>query len=107
MRRLLLLLAAAAAVALGWVGLTTLSTGSSIAHGAPCPRNWSWADAYLPRQSPLESHAFRVGKASARICYGSPALREVRKVRRFRKNEVVMMSNFSPFLPSPANATGR
>ena len=75
MRRLLLLLAAAAAVALGWVGLTTLSTGSSIAHGAPCPRNWSWADAYLPRQSPLESHAFRVGKASARICYGSPALR--------------------------------
>jgi hypothetical protein len=75
MRRLLLLLATAAAGFLGWVGLTTLSTGSAVATWAPCPRNWSWTPAYLPRTSPLRSHAFRIGKAHAKICYGSPALR--------------------------------
>jgi|JI10StandDraft_1071094.scaffolds.fasta_scaffold358358_2 hypothetical protein len=74
MRRLLYLLATLVAAALGWVGLTTLATGSSIANGAPCPRNWNWSAAYLPRQSPLESHAFRIGRAHAKICYGSPAL---------------------------------
>jgi hypothetical protein len=74
MRRLLLLLAAAAALVCGWVALTTLSTGTAIANWAPCPRNWGWTPAYLPRKSPLESHAFRIGKAHAKVCYGSPAL---------------------------------
>ncbi|MDQ1347719.1 MAG: hypothetical protein QG573_1092 [Acidobacteriota bacterium] len=74
MRRLLLLLATAAVVALGWVASTTLATGSAIATWAPCPRNWTWAPAYLPRRSPLESHTFKVGAAHAKVCYGSPAL---------------------------------
>mgnify|MGYP003513492905 FL=1 len=74
MRRLLLLLATAAVVALGWVASTTLATGSALATWAPCPRNWTWAPAYLPRRSPLESHAFKVGAAHAKVCYGSPAL---------------------------------
>ncbi len=74
MRRFFQLLAAAAAGLLGWVALTTLSTGSAIANWAPCPRNWAWAPSYMPRSSPLQSYAFRVGKAHAKICYGSPAL---------------------------------
>ena len=74
MRRFLLLLAGAVALAAGWAGLTTFSTGSAIATWAPCPRNWSWAPAYLPRASPLQSHAFRIGKVHAKICYGSPSL---------------------------------
>lgn len=74
MRRLLLLLATAAVVALAWVAFTTLATGSAIATWAPCPRNWTWAPAYLPRRSPLASHAFKVGAAHVRVCYGSPAL---------------------------------
>ena len=74
MRRLLLLLATAAVVALGWVASTTLATGSAIATWAPCPRNWTWAPAYLPRRSPLESHTFKVGAAHVKVCYGSPAL---------------------------------
>lgn len=74
MRRLLLLLATLLGGFLGWVALTTLATGSAIATWAPCPRNWAWMPAYLPRQSPLESGAFRIGKTHAKICYGSPAL---------------------------------
>ncbi len=74
MRRLLLLLATLLGGFLGWVALTTLATGSAIATWAPCPRNWAWMPAYLPRQSPLESRAFRIGKTHAKICYGSPAL---------------------------------
>jgi hypothetical protein len=74
MRRLLLLLSLLAAVALGWFALTTLATGSAIATWAPCPRNWAWSDSYLPRASPLKSHAFKVGPAHVKICYGSPAL---------------------------------
>ncbi len=75
MRRLVLFLAAAATGVLGWVALTTLSTGSAIANWAPCPRNWAWAPSYLPRASPLDSYAFRIGKARAKVCYGRPALR--------------------------------
>lgn len=75
MRRLLLLVTGLVAGALGWVALTTLATGSAIANWAPCPRNWGWASSYLPRESPLESHAFRIGQARAKVCYGSPALR--------------------------------
>ena len=74
MRRFLLLLTAVAAVALGWVALTTLATGSAIATWAPCPRNWTWLPAHRARQSPLESHTFKVGAANAKVCYGSPAL---------------------------------
>lgn len=75
MRRLLSLLAIPGALLAGWLALTTFATGSAIASWAPCPRNWAWADSYLPRQSPLESHAFKVGKAQVKVCYGSPALR--------------------------------
>lgn len=74
MRRLLPLFAIAATVVLGWFALTTLATGSAIANWAPCPRNWAWVEAYLPRKSPIESHAFKVGAAHAKVCYGSPAL---------------------------------
>ena len=74
MRRLSLLLAALVAGALSWAAFTTLATGSAIANWAPCPRNWGWLPTYLPRESPLKSHAFRIGKAHAKVCYGSPAL---------------------------------
>jgi len=74
MRRLSPLLAALVAGALSWAALTTLATGSAIASWAPCPRNWGWLPTYLPRESPLESHAFRIGRAHAKVCYGSPAL---------------------------------
>jgi len=74
MRRFLLLLASAAAGFLGWVALTTFATGSAIATWAPCPRNWAWTAAYLPRQSPLEALSFTLGKAHVKLCYGSPAL---------------------------------
>ncbi len=75
MRRLLLFLATAAAGLLGWIALTTVATGSAIANWAPCPRNWGWAASYLPRQSPLESLSFTLGKAHVKVCYGSPSLR--------------------------------
>ena len=75
MRRLLVLVATALAGFLGWVALTTLATGSSIATWAPCPRNWAWRPAYLPRQSPLEALSFTLGKVHVKVCYGSPALR--------------------------------
>ncbi|MEO7793215.1 MAG: DUF2911 domain-containing protein [Thermoanaerobaculia bacterium] len=74
MRRLLYFFAAVATLVAGLVAFTTLPTGSAIANWAPCPRNWAWSDAYLPRRSPLQSLAFRIGKAHAKICYGSPAL---------------------------------
>ncbi|MBP9144877.1 MAG: DUF2911 domain-containing protein [Thermoanaerobaculia bacterium] len=74
MRRLSLPLAALLIGALGWVALTTLATGSAIANWAPCPRNWGWLPSYMPRESPLESHGFKIGKARVKICYGSPAL---------------------------------
>ncbi len=73
-RPLLSFVASLAALAGGWAALTTFSTGSAIATWAPCPRNWGWAPAYLPRTSPLESHAFRIGKVHAKVCYGSPSL---------------------------------
>ena len=75
MRRLLVLVATALAGFLGWVALTTLATGSSIATWAPCPRNWAWLPTYLPRESPLEALSFKLGKVHVKVCYGSPALR--------------------------------
>lgn len=60
---------------LGWIALTSLATGAAVASWAPCPRNWAYLDAWLPRASPLESEtiAFRDGRG--KVCYGSPALR--------------------------------
>jgi hypothetical protein len=75
MRRLLLLLTALGLVFMGWVALTTVSTGSAIATWAPCPRNWGWRDSFLPRQSPSESTTFSLGGTHIKVCYGSPALR--------------------------------
>ena len=75
MRRFLLLLATVGLVFMGWVALTTLSTGSAIATWAPCPRNWGWRDSFMPRQSPLESLSFKLGTAHLKVCYGSPASR--------------------------------
>lgn len=76
MRKSLLgLLGFAALLFLGWVALTSLATGSAIATWAPCPRNWTWLPAWLPRESPLAAVGFRLGDGHAKVCYGRPALR--------------------------------
>jgi len=74
MRRLLSILAPLVALPLGWMALTSLAPGSSVATWAPCPRNWGWLPAYLPRQSPLVALPFRMGDTRVKVCYGSPSL---------------------------------
>lgn len=74
--RLLVRLAVVAVlVLLGWIALTSLSTGVAVANWAPCPRNWAYVDAWLPRASPLESEAIAFNDGRGKVCYGSPALR--------------------------------
>ncbi len=65
----------AAALFVGFVALTSLATGSAIASWAPCPRNWTWLPAWLPRESRLAAVAFRLGDGHGKVCYGRPALR--------------------------------
>ena len=80
-RALTKLLGLAAALALGWVLLVSLSPGSWIAAGAPCPRNLAWGDAWLPRASPLESVSFNLPDGGkGKLCYGSPRLRGRRMI---------------------------
>ena len=59
----------------GWIALTSLGTGAAIARWAPCPRNWGWLDAWLPRASPLAAEQFRISGGHAKLCYGRPSLR--------------------------------
>lgn len=70
------LLLAALTLGLGWLALTSFAPGSSVATWAPCPRNWGWVPAWLPRASPLEAIALGLGdRGHAKICYGRPSLR--------------------------------
>ena len=73
-KNLLSLLSLASALVVGWLALTSLAPGSWIAGWAPCPRNWGWVPAWLPRKSPLESLAIGFDGGRAKICYGSPSL---------------------------------
>ncbi len=64
------------AAGLGWLALTSFASGSSVASWAPCPRNWGWIPAWLPRASPLDAVALEFGDGHhAKLCYGRPALR--------------------------------
>lgn len=75
-RKLLLsTLGFAALAGIVWLALTSLAPGSSIATWAPCPRNWGWAPAWLPRASPLDAVAFDVAGGHGKLCYGRPSLR--------------------------------
>jgi len=75
-RALTRLLGMAAALLLGWVLLVSLSPGTWIAAGAPCPRNLAWGDAWLPRASPLESLSFDLPDGGkGKLCYGRPSLK--------------------------------
>jgi hypothetical protein len=69
------LLGFAAALFAGFVLLTSLAPGSSIATWAPCPRNWAWAPAWLPRTSPLAAVRFDFEGGHGKVCYGRPSLR--------------------------------
>ncbi len=79
MKRILLgLLALAALAGGGFLALTTFASGPAVARWAPCPRNWFWIPAWLPRTSPLRDTRFAIpGGAGGhgRICYGAPSLR--------------------------------
>lgn len=66
---------ALALVGLSWMLLTSAAPGSSIANWAPCPRNWSWVDAWRPRTSPLAAASIRFSRGHAKVCYGRPSLR--------------------------------
>ena len=72
---LMSLLGFAAALFAGFVLLTSLAPGSSIATWAPCPRNWAWAPAWLPRTSPLAAVRFDFEGGHGKVCYGRPSLR--------------------------------
>jgi hypothetical protein len=77
MRRFVLgaLTLAGAAFAL-WLALTSFSPGPWVASWAPCPRNWGWIPAWLPRASPLAAVPMRFGDGHhAKLCYGRPSLR--------------------------------
>jgi hypothetical protein len=76
MRRMLLsTLTMAAALLGGWLLLTSLAPGSWIATWAPCPRNWGWLPAWLPRASPLAAERFATEPdLDGKICYGRPSL---------------------------------
>jgi hypothetical protein len=65
---------AVAALAL-FVAATSVVSGSAVASGAPCPRNWAWLPAWLPRASPLDSVRFDLDGGRGRICYGRPSSR--------------------------------
>jgi hypothetical protein len=69
------LLLVALTAALGWLAMTSLAPGSWVASWAPCPRNWAWAPAWLPRASPLAAAKIRFERGHAKICYGRPSLR--------------------------------
>jgi hypothetical protein len=71
---LLSLLGLAAALLGGWILLTSLAPGSSIATWAPCPRNWAWLPAWLPRKSPLDAVEIALEDVHAKLCYGRPSL---------------------------------
>jgi hypothetical protein len=74
-RALVSLLGFAALASVGWMLLTSLAPGAWIASWAPCPRNWGWTSAWLPRASPLASEPIRFSRGQAKICYGRPSLR--------------------------------
>jgi len=59
----------------GWILLTSTAPGPAIADWAPCPRNWSWVDAWKPRSSPLDALQIRFPHGHAKLCYGRPSLR--------------------------------
>lgn len=76
MRRALASLVGLVAVAgLGWLAVTSLAPGTWVAGWAPCPRNWAWAPAWLPRASPLAAVPIRFSRGRAKLCYGRPSLR--------------------------------
>lgn len=65
-----LVLLVAAAVALSPYLLPT-----RVALG-PCGRDWTSPTSYLPRISPTRSERWSLGGATAKVCYGSPSVRE-------------------------------
>ena len=77
MRRFLLSALTVGTALLGaWIALTSLAPGSSVATWAPCPRNWGWLPAWLPRQSPLAAERFEIEPTlHGKVCYGRPSLR--------------------------------
>jgi len=73
-----ILIAVLALTSLGggtFLALTSFASGPAVAHWAPCPRNWAWIPAWLPRVSPLRDLRFAAGDGTVRVCYGAPALR--------------------------------
>lgn len=76
MKRSLLSLAGVAVGAFAaWLLVTSVAPASWIAAGAPCPRNWAWLPAWLPRASPLGSVRFDLDVGHGKLCYGRPSLR--------------------------------
>ena len=55
--------------------LTAIRPAPELAVRLPCPRNWTWLPAWLPRSSPLGSLRFELGRAQIKLCYGRPASR--------------------------------
>jgi len=72
---ILKLVGLAALVGAGWLALTSLAPGSWVASWAPCPRNWTWADAWGRRASPLAAATMRFSRGHGKLCYGRPSLR--------------------------------
>jgi len=68
------ILGIALAAGLGWLALTSFAPASSVATWAPCPRNWGWGDAWLPRESPLAAVRIRFTHGHGKLCYGRPSL---------------------------------
>lgn len=79
-RTIVSVLTLAAAFGLVWIALTTFSPGSWIARWAPCPRNWGWAPAWLPRRSALAAVPIDLDHGRAKLCYGRPSLRGRRMI---------------------------
>jgi len=57
------------------VGLCAIRPGPALAVRLPCPRNYAWLPAWLPRSSPLATLEFGLGEARVKLCYGRPAAR--------------------------------
>ncbi|HLF56228.1 MAG TPA: DUF2911 domain-containing protein [Thermoanaerobaculia bacterium] len=74
-RAFLVVVGAAVLIGIGWLALTSAAPGSWVASWAPCPRNWAWVPAWLPRASPLDSVVIRFADGRAKLCYGRPSLR--------------------------------